>query len=116
VKQLIALTILLFSSSSFAQWLDGNQLMERLREWEAVTERSTADADLFFGTGMYIGYVLAVWDAEASRDRVCSSGNLGANQIGAVVSKFLKAHPERWSESALTLVGEALVTAFPCNR
>ena len=38
------------------------------------------------------------------------------NQISAIVSKYLKNHPERWNESAAVLVIDALVEAFPLKK
>ena len=37
-------------------------------------------------------------------------------QLSAVVSKYVKEHPEQWSENPQVLVSRALQQAFPCKK
>ncbi len=39
--------------------------------------------------------------------------NVSVNQMCAIVTKYLKIHPEKWNQCASELVIEALKEAFP---
>jgi hypothetical protein len=99
-------------------FIDGNTLVEWMRGYDtnlktkgrclandAKCLESMVDAHNFFG------YVLGVHDA--TNWKYSTPDGVMDNQLCAVVSKYLKAHPERWSYSAYSLVIDALKEAFP---
>jgi hypothetical protein len=55
-----------------------------------------------------------VYDATESLYNVPDGVNM--EQLVAVVFKYLKKHPEKWNESAASLVIKALKEAFPLKK
>jgi hypothetical protein len=109
----IALFLLLFCAPSLAYFVDGNALVQDMREWE---RRNQASPHTDYTRAMrYSGYVIGVYDALELTDQACTPGNTSVGQVNAVVAKFLTANPERWAEPAVLLVRDALTTAFPCR-
>ena len=68
--------------------------------------------------GMCTGYILGVWDGLSLSRELCPTPNnpVATLQAVAVTRKYLKDHPERWNESPVDLVYEALRTIFPACR
>ena len=64
--------------------------------------------------GYSTGLIRGVFMMAALRG-LCIPGNASTSQAVAVVSKWMKAHPEKWAEQDVTLVYEALIDAFPCQ-
>lgn len=99
-------------SQLYAGFFSGNKLVERMREFEK-TDTNVKDANMADATD-YMGYVTGVYDAtEYSYN---SPEGITRGQICWIVAKYLKEHPERWSESAATLVIDALKEAFPFKK
>lgn len=63
------------------------------------------------------GYIFGVFDALAGKSVFCPPYNpdSGNEQIEAVVTKYLKDHPEQWNKAADFVVSEALRDTFPCR-
>jgi hypothetical protein len=89
----------------------GNELVELMREYDK--NETGASGVNYLKLGEYGGYVMGVCDATTEPFNAPTSVTKG--QICAVVSKYLKNHPERWSEPAAFLVIKVLQEAFP-NR
>jgi hypothetical protein len=109
---LIAMLVGLPMQAQAEIW-DGNDLVERMREFRKVVV-NRPEASLF-DAGEYAGYVVAAHDAYRAEGIVCSSDNVTRGQIGAIVAGYLKAKAKRWNEPAIYLVREALVDRFPCR-
>jgi hypothetical protein len=93
-------------------FLEGNELAKFMRDWDKYQNGN--DQFGMFATGTFGGYVLAVSDtAEHLLKFFVTPEGATRRQLCAVVSKFLKEHPERWSEPAFLLVINALQEAFP---
>lgn len=64
--------------------------------------------------GAFLAYVAGVYDTLSFAFSTPDGVTVG--QICAIVSKYLKNHPERWSEAADLLVVDALREAFPLKK
>jgi hypothetical protein len=90
-------------------FLTGNDLVAFMREWDRLdTDPKGTD---IFEAGRYCGFVDGVFDVTMHLYGIPKTVTKG--QIVAVVSKYLKDHPEKWGEFASVLVIEALKEAFP---
>ncbi|TRZ50641.1 hypothetical protein D4S03_06450 [bacterium] len=111
---LVVLLVLVFmQGQAEAQFVTGNMLIGDMHEYEKRDAKVTIVE--FMQSGRYQGYVAGISDATADiLWRLQKNVNMG--QICAIVSKYLKNHPERWNESAAILVIAALQEAFPLKK
>ncbi|HEA66772.1 MAG TPA: hypothetical protein ENI07_08135 [Desulfobacterales bacterium] len=91
---------------SFA-FLLGNDLVEMMREYDRVMKKvsninSTAASS-------YHAYVMGVCDAQGGKLEYQLDAD--SHQTCAIVGVYLKAHPEKWHQSAAQIVLEALKNA-----
>jgi len=90
----------------------GNDLVMDMREYEkSDNDRSES----WYQTGRYAGFVVGVHDA-LQGILFQAPPNVRVKQIFAIVANYLKNHPERWNESGLVLVADALKEAFPLKK
>lgn len=75
------------------------------------------------GPGKHLGYIAGVWDTLIAMHELdiapkvfCSSNDVTLGQAGDVVCRYLERHPEKRHLSASSLVGSALLEAWPCAR
>lgn len=95
-------------------FIKGNRLVELMREYDKdATGISSSDVNLV-RVGVFLAYVTGVYDAMSFAFSTPDGVTVG--QICAIVSKYLKNHPEMWRESADLLVVEALREAFPLKK
>lgn len=91
---------------SFA-FLLGNDLVDMMREYDRVMKRvSNINSG---AASAYHAYVMGVCDAQG--DKFEYQLKADSHQTCAVVGVYLKAHPEKWNQSAAQLVLEALKNA-----
>ena len=110
---LLILSVSTFGVSHASYFIDGNELVAAMREYDKAV---TSDSDTeYYEVGIYTGFVYGVYDVYGSSNSICPSENVTRGQVGSVVSKFLKEFPERWDEPAFQLVVDALKKAFPCT-
>jgi hypothetical protein len=78
-----------------------------------VEEKAEAKASVvdFVDVYEHSAYILGVYDTSSVLYNI--PGGVNAAQIIAVVSKYLKNHPEEWNKPAAELVVKALKEAFP---
>lgn len=95
-----------------AYHFSGNEFVEYMGEYDKDVARAS-EVD-YFKDGIFSGYAAGVCDAAESIYSIPHNATKG--QILAVVSKYLKNHPEKWSEPAASLVIEALQEAFPLKN
>jgi Rap1a immunity proteins len=108
---------LLGASTAFAQWMDGANLARVC---------DPAQKGHFFRPGVCSGYIMAAIDLDevlTTRGLIskplclcCMPEDVSMMRVNAVVTGFLKAHPERLGDSAALLVIDALNTEFPCKH
>lgn len=107
-RVLIAFIITVNANSVFAGFTNGNELYQWLQESENPNGSS-------FKSGLYSGYVGGVVDT-GDGILFCTTSGVTRGQNSAVVAKYLKNNPEKWSQSADTLVIDAMKQAFPCKK
>ena len=61
------------------------------------------------------GYVVGVADA-VHGTAWCPPGDVGAERIHGIVSKYMKAHPASVNQDAEAVVTAALGDSFPCTK
>jgi hypothetical protein len=100
-------------SAVFAQWMDGENLGRVC---------DPAQEGHFFRPGVCSGYIMAAIDLDEDlttrgiipKSLFCMPEDVPITRVTAVVTGFLKAHPERRGDSAGMLVIDALKAEFPC--
>jgi len=102
---------------SLAGFYSGNELVELMREYDKSVAGTTSGMDIVAHANAlrFQTYVCGVYDATEFLYNV-QSDKVTRGQIAAIASKYLKNHPERWSEPAASLVIKALIEAFPLNK
>ena len=107
-KFLIALIIAVNANYVFAGFTNGNELYQWLEEYEKPKGSN-------FESGLYGGYVAGVVDA-GNGILFCTTSGVNRGQNLAVIAKYLKNNPEKWSQSADVLLINAMKQAFPCKK
>ena len=100
---------------AFGQWIDGENLT---RVCDPEQEGH------IFRPGVCSGYIMAAIDLDEALTKrglihkplFCMPENVPISRVTAVVTDYLKAHPERRDESAAMLVIDALGAKFPCKH
>jgi len=96
---------------SFA-FLLGNDLVKMMREYDlGMKKASNTDST---AASSYHAYIMGVCDAKA--DKLEYQPEADSHQTCAIVSEYLKAHPEKWNQSAAQIVIEALKNTSPKRR
>lgn len=100
MKKLV-LCVALCATSAYAEFWDGNQLLERLNSSSTVA-RATA-----------LGYIMGVSDTMQGANH-CPPENVTAGQLQDMVTNYLNNVPAQRHKTADTLVLLVLRGAFPC--
>jgi hypothetical protein len=113
---LVVLLLLVFmqgQARAATIYYTGNNLVEMMREYDKglVVDPSTRKEDVY----TYVGYIVGVSDA-LSNLLWDAPKEVNIGQICAIVSKYLKNHPEKWNTPAVQLVVDALQEAFPLKK
>ncbi|MHB8881861.1 MAG: Rap1a/Tai family immunity protein [Thermodesulfovibrionales bacterium] len=114
VSVLLVLVIVLTitPTQSFADFYKGNSLVTLMYEYDKFLI-NTKEANLE-KTAEYIGYIMGVYDATNFLYDIPSGVNKG--QILAIVSKYLKDHPQEWNDWASNLVIKAFSDSFSLKK
>ncbi len=91
---------------SFA-FLLGNDLVEMMREYDRVMKKVSNTNST--AASAYHAYVMGVCDAQGGKPEYQLDAD--SHQTCAIVGVYLKAHPEKWHQSAAQIVLEALKNA-----
>ncbi len=93
-----------------ANFLDGYELRERC-ESQRIDKLNTC-----------LGYLTGVIDSDAAapswrlaKSLFCVPRGVSANQLRDTFLSYLRAHPEEEDLNAAILVGNAFISAFPCD-
>lgn len=113
ISALFVLMIFAFPQThARAQFYYGNELVALMRQYERA-DANASGVD-YVKAREYAAYILGVYDATEFLYHV--PDRVPKGQIVAVVSKYLKNNPEKWGESASSLVIKALQEAFPLKN
>lgn len=104
IKWIAAVAVLFASGQAWSA--TGNDLMQ----WGANGPNGSGFID-----GVYMGYISGVADT-SNGILFCAPIGVTNGQNVAVVTKFLKANPEKWTEQAASLIVQALSKAYPACK
>jgi NifU-like protein involved in Fe-S cluster formation len=110
---LSALALACVSTSAMATLVTGNDLhefMEAAKRMEVNTQSGHDVAMAFKG----MGYVEGIADAH-ERKSICLPTGTEVQQLMAIVSRYVDAHPEQWQYTADSIIEQALSQSFPCK-
>lgn len=110
---LVALSIANLMEPAYAQFMSGQQLVERIRDYEKFMRGDKTFDSMNYG--FYSGYVIGVSDVYLD-GTICPPDGTKIGTMLAVVTKYFNEHPEMWARAADTLVWRALNSAFPCKK
>ena len=109
---LVLIGLLLAHAPALAAFYSGNDLVALMREMDRANAGGSEVS--FVKAREYGAYIVGVFDAVEFRLDV--PDNVTKGQVIAIVSKYLKNHPEEWSYSGVSLVIKALTEAFPSKK
>lgn len=114
MKRIIVLLILfvMLPASSYGSFYAGNRLVGNAREYNKFISGLSFNQ---IQCGNYMGMVLGVYDSTEWMYNKLDAG-VESGQLFAIVSKYLKAHPEEWNSSAYLLIQMAFLEAFGMNE
>lgn len=111
VRTLFVAVALCSSASSFAQFIDGNEMVKWVTSSDRVQKRSYNDED-YYNHNQFMGYVQGAYDA--NRQFFCTPQPFTTRQLMGVAGKYIQDHPEQWNLAGDKLVVLAISKAFPC--
>ncbi|MGB8658567.1 MAG: Rap1a/Tai family immunity protein [Candidatus Zixiibacteriota bacterium] len=113
ISVLFVLVVLAFTQTQAGIFFwTGNKLVELMTEYDKANANAS---DANYAKAMIYGaYIIGVCDATRWLYDIPDHATQG--QVVAVVAKFFKENPERWSEPAADLVIDALQKAFPLKN
>jgi Rap1a immunity proteins len=106
--------LVLFAGQANAEIITGNDLVEYMREQDKHNMGHPNPE--YFSVGFYSGFVAGAFDAYDSAGMLCYTDQVALGQAEAIVSRYLKANPDKWNLPAVDLIQDALQSAFPCAK
>jgi hypothetical protein len=104
VALLFVLPVKVQAGSTFS--VPGNKLVDRMHEDEKMVANDPNAIP--YASGYYLGFVAAAADAFDLAGGICIEKGVTTGQIASIVTKYLKANPEKWNSPAINLVESAL--------
>lgn len=90
-----------------AGFVTGHALVESSKEWKT--------GEYGYKIAEYQYYILGVVDS-LDDSLICTPFNVEGVQLFSIVYKYINMNPEKWNNSAFSLVSTPLLEAFPCNK
>jgi hypothetical protein len=97
-----------------AHAMRGDEFVQLLDAWNRANSGKTATREDELSASAFTGYVRGVEDS-MNGVRFCITGKVSSAQQVALITKYVKAHPEELHNGATTLIVQALQPAFPCE-
>lgn len=97
-----------------AHAMKGDEFARLLDAWNRTNASKTASKEDELSASAFTGYVRGVEDS-MNGVRFCITAKASSAQQVALITKYIKAHPEELHNSATTLIVQALQPAFPCE-
>lgn len=92
---------------------NGSDLSKEALAFDRVAEGRASSAD-FQQSAAFNGYIAGAVDV-LHRINICPPSGTTLDQIASIVSKYLKAHPERWGNPGEAIILNSLRPVFPCK-
>jgi hypothetical protein len=107
MRTLMIIACVMWSGSAFAAqaFFTGDDLLNQCN-----------GKDYSYAIGVCIGYVMGVSDMLSTSGTICAVQHFSASQMGDIVIKYLRDHPERRHYSASDEIEVALKNALPCSH
>jgi hypothetical protein len=102
-------------AASTAHAMKGDEFARLLDAWHRVNDNKSTTREDELGASMFTGYVRGVEDS-MNGARFCITSSDPASLRIALITKYVKTHPEELHNGATTLIVQALQPAFPCTR
>lgn len=114
---LVIISALMISNGShaFASGINsGNDFFEICR---ALAERQNANETNVIDQAYCQGFTKGAWDSVTMFEKgtICTPLNVTLGQVVDISYNWLKNHPERRQNSAISAISNALLHAFPCK-
>ena len=103
MKATLILAAALAATSASAEFLTGNELLERI------------NAEASYDRGIALGYIMGAFDAGQGTTH-CAPANVTAGQVRDMVKNVLTSAPAARHHSADSFVSYALMEAWPCKK
>jgi hypothetical protein len=97
-----------------AQAMRGDEFTQLLDAWNRANGSKSATREDELSASAFTGYVRGVEDS-MNGVRFCITAKVSSAQQVALITKYVKAHPEELHNGATTLIVQALQPAFPCD-
>jgi hypothetical protein len=97
-----------------AHAMRGDEFAKLLDAWNRANTTKTANREDELSASAFTGYVRGVEDS-MNGVRFCITAKVSSAQQVALITKYVKAHPEELHNGATTLIVQALQPAFPCE-
>jgi hypothetical protein len=114
-KIILGLLLSLSCGAASAQFIKGTQLREWLSADERVENGLQNHVD-YTNSASGLGYITGIAETFNVLGLLCIPDGVTRGQMQAIVSKYLKEHPEKWNSDANPIVYVALSSAFPCKK
>ncbi len=113
MKKFILISMLiLLPIQAQAVFYTGNKLVEDMQEYEKDIAHISGSK---ISSGHYMGFIAGTFDTLEGQ-MICGTSGVTQGQATAIVTQYLKLHPEKWSYGGADLVTAALMNAFPCKK
>jgi hypothetical protein len=96
-----------------AHAMKGDEFAKLLDAWHHVNGGKSASREDELGASAFTGYVRGVEDS-MNGVRFCITAKASSAEQIALITKYVKDHPEELHNGATTLIVQALQPAFPC--
>ncbi len=111
-RLLALLTGLLVATTASA--MKGDELSQLLDAFNRANGNKSASDHDALAAGQFAGYVRGVEDS-LQGFRFCITPKATFNQRVALITKYVKAHPDELNNGATTLIVQALQPVYPCQ-
>jgi Rap1a immunity proteins len=111
---LVVLAMAALDSSAQAEVRDGYNL-DVQRDGYLAIERGEVNVINLVEDSYFVGYILGVTDTMLDEIDLCVPPSTTVREIAAIVSEYMDRHKPEWTNSAESIVREAVKTAFICK-
>jgi hypothetical protein len=117
MRTLMIIACVMWSGSAFAAqaFFTGDDLLHQCNG-SRDGERVLVGKDYYYAIGVCVGYVMGISDMLSTSGTICAVQHFSASQMGDIVIKYLRDHPERRHYSASDEIEVALKNALPCSH
>jgi hypothetical protein len=98
-----------------AHAMKGDEFARLMESYTKIQGAKAPSREDELGGAAFIAYIRGVEDS-MNGVRFCIAAGVSSSQQIAFITKYVKAHPDEWHNSATTLIVQALQPAYPCAQ